>query len=99
MTYLDHLECSECHERLPVDVPQPNECRDGGLLFARYDLDRARKELSKEDAARGPASLWRYGPLLPVADVDRGGDPGRRLDAAPPHGPARRKRSAAASSG
>jgi len=71
MTYLDHLECSECHERLPVDVPQPNECRDGGLLFARYDLDRARKELSKEDAARGPASLWRYGPLLPVADVDQ----------------------------
>ncbi len=69
MTYLDHFECSECHQRLPVDVPQPNRCRDGGLLLARYDIERARKEFSKEDVARGPASLWRYGPLLPVADI------------------------------
>ncbi len=71
MTYLDHLECSECRERLPVDVPQSNRCKDGGLLYARYDLDRARAEFSRDDVARGPASLWRYGPLLPLADADR----------------------------
>lgn len=70
MTYLDHFECSECGERLPVDVPQPNECKDGGLLYARYDLERAGEEFSKEQVAQGPASMWRYGPLLPVADID-----------------------------
>lgn len=69
MTYLDHFECSECGEKLPADVPQSNSCKDGGLLFARYDLQRAGHELSMEHITRGPASMWRYGPLLPIADV------------------------------
>ena len=60
MTYLDHFECSECNERLPADVPQSNTCKDGGLLYARYDLERLKREVSKEDISRGPASMWRY---------------------------------------
>jgi threonine synthase len=70
MTYLDHFECSECHEKLPADVPQSNKCKDGGLLYARYDLVRARHEISMETVTRGPASMWRYAPFLPVDDID-----------------------------
>lgn len=40
----------------------------GAPLLARYDLDRARRELDRETVERGPRSLWRYGPLLPVRD-------------------------------
>jgi threonine synthase len=70
MTYLDHFECSECNERLPADVPQSNTCKDGGLLYARYDLERLKREVSREQISCGPASMWRYGPLLPVDDVE-----------------------------
>tara|TARA_A100001037_G_scaffold63412_2_gene55515 strand:- start:1053 stop:2273 length:1221 start_codon:yes stop_codon:yes gene_type:complete len=70
MTYLDHFECSECNERLPADIPQSNTCKDGGLLYARYDLERMKREVSMERIARGPASMWRYGPLLPVDDIE-----------------------------
>jgi len=69
MTYLSHLECSECGERRSADAPQANDCADAGLLLARYDLERARQSLSRDDLAAGPASLWRYAPLLPVLDV------------------------------
>ena len=69
MTYLDHFECSECHEKLPADVPQANKCKDGGLLYARYDLERARREISMETVTRGPASMWRYAPFLPLDDI------------------------------
>lgn len=40
----------------------------GTLLYARYDLARIRAEIGREDIARGPSSLWRYAPLLPVRD-------------------------------
>ncbi len=34
----------------------------------RYDLERARDELRRSDIERGPRSLWRYAPLLPLRD-------------------------------
>jgi threonine synthase len=40
----------------------------GAPLLARYDLPRARQELTREAIAKGPNSMWRYAPLLPVAD-------------------------------
>jgi len=66
MSYLTHLECAVCGKRLNADVPQNNHCGDGGLLFARYDLARASRESARDKIRNGPASLWRYAPLLPV---------------------------------
>lgn len=40
----------------------------GVLLYARYDLADIKEKVSVEDIARGPSSLWRYAPLLPVRD-------------------------------
>lgn len=40
-------------------------------LRARYDLDRLRREVTRESIASGPANLWRYAPLLPVAHPDQ----------------------------
>ncbi len=37
-------------------------------LQARYDLERIKREVSPRDIERGPATLWRYAPLLPVKD-------------------------------
>lgn len=38
-----------------------------GPLDPTYDLDKARRELTRERIAAGPLSLWRYADLLPVA--------------------------------
>jgi threonine synthase len=67
-TYLTHLECNSCGTKMPFDVPQNNTCADGGILEARYDEARIQDEVSRDDIAKGPPSLWRYGPVLPVID-------------------------------
>lgn len=63
MSYLIDLE-SSAGERFPADAPR--NAAPGQTLQARYDLDRIRREVSPRDIANGPASLWRYAPLLPV---------------------------------
>ena len=40
-------------------------------LRARFDLERVRESVDRASIAEGPPSLWRYAPLLPVADPDR----------------------------
>jgi threonine synthase len=68
MTYFSHLECAESGEQFPGDSPFNNPSTDGDVLMARYDLDRVRSEVTPDDIANGPASLWRYAPMLPVSD-------------------------------
>lgn len=69
MSYLTHLEALSGGERFSAGAP----CNSGDktVLFARYDLARLRREVTREAIERGPATLWRYAPLLPVADPDR----------------------------
>jgi threonine synthase len=59
---LTHLECAKTGETYDADTLQ-----NGAPLLARYDLDNA--HFTPQDAANGPASLWRYAPLLPVRDA------------------------------
>jgi threonine synthase len=66
MTTLSHLECSLCGKTHAAGQPQ-NLCECGGPLLVRYDLERARQSWSREWIASGPASMWRYAPVLPVA--------------------------------
>ena len=66
-TYISHLECSRTGERAPAGQLH-NLSPTGAPLLARYDLDRARRELDRGTVESGPRSLWRYGPLLPVRD-------------------------------
>jgi threonine synthase len=50
-------------------VPQ-RLCACGSPLLARYDLDAARTELSRDALAAEPHSMWRYHALLPVQSPD-----------------------------
>ncbi len=65
MTYLTHIESNSGKH---LDPGSPHSAPPAEGLRARYDLDRLCKEVTKESIARGPATLWRYAPLLPVAD-------------------------------
>ncbi len=69
MTFLRSLACSKTGEEFPAGQLL-NLSPAGAPLLARYDLERARQELTKEQVAQGPHSMWRYGGLLPVADAD-----------------------------
>jgi len=67
MTTLTHLECSLCGARHEAGRLW-NLCECGGPLLARYDLDTVRRSWSREWLAQAPASMWRYAPVLPVAN-------------------------------
>src|SRR5258706_7065733 len=66
MSYVTHIESSAGRD-LPIDEPctaLPDE-----MLAVRYDLARIKREVSPRDIAAGPASLWRYAPLLPLSPL------------------------------
>jgi threonine synthase len=59
------LECTKCGAHVPADIPQ-NVCpKDGGILFARYDLKSIKAKFTLHALAGREASLWRYREVLP----------------------------------
>jgi threonine synthase len=68
MNYLDHLECTACGATYAADELHTVCPACGKVLYPRYNLDRARTELSRQTLAARPASMWRYAELLPVRD-------------------------------
>ncbi|HEX3170473.1 MAG TPA: threonine synthase [Burkholderiales bacterium] len=65
MKYVSHIESSTGRS---VAGNKPATAAAGEMLEVRYDLERIKREVSPRDIAAGPANLWRYAPLLPVAD-------------------------------
>ena len=62
-----HLECTRCGEHLAADRPQ-NVCpKDGGVLYARYDLGSLKGKWRTESLRGRVASMWRYAAVLPDA--------------------------------
>jgi threonine synthase len=66
-TNVSHLECSVCATRHEAGNIH-GLCECGGPLLVRYDLAKAKAAWKREALAGAPASMWRYAPLLPVAD-------------------------------
>ena len=83
-TYLNGLQCRECGTQFPAEPRSAcEECF--GPLEAVYDYDAIASAVTRQSIARGPASLWRYGPLLPVerdprVDLGDGFTPLRRAE-------------------
>ncbi len=86
MSYLSHLECSECGQTYNAHELHNLCVACGAPLWVRYDLNRARRELDRDRFAARPASLWRWAELLPIddlaqrIDLGEGGTPLLRLD-------------------
>ncbi|HYU19338.1 MAG TPA: threonine synthase [Chloroflexota bacterium] len=59
------LECRECGQLYPAEPLHVCEMCFGPLEVA-YDYDVIRNQISREEIARGPLSLWRYKKLLPI---------------------------------
>src|SRR3979409_2806629 len=65
-TALRGLRCRACGELQPADERYIcGECL--GPIEPEYDLSVFETETLRDDIEHGPASLWRYAPLLPVS--------------------------------
>ena len=64
-TFTSHLECSATGARYPADELHGLSSA-GKPLLVRYDLDRVKKAVSRDDIARRDSGLWRYREFLPV---------------------------------
>ncbi len=65
MPYVNGLRCKECGNEFPEE---PLYVCDFcfGPLEVEYDYDAVRRNISRESIQKGPATLWRYGDLLPA---------------------------------
>jgi threonine synthase len=64
---LTHLECTRCGEHFPADRPQTVCPKDGGILYARYDLANIKKSFSPASLLALAPTMWRYDAVLPEA--------------------------------
>jgi threonine synthase len=65
-SHLSDLECTGCAQRWSA-AELRGLCPDcGKVLFARYDLEGAAHQLTREALRERPWNLWRYRELLPV---------------------------------
>src|SRR6202140_549479 len=62
---LTHLQCTRCGEHYPADRPQTVCSKDGGVLYARYDLATIKGRFSSARLAGRAATMWRYDAVLP----------------------------------
>jgi len=68
MTYLTELQCSECGKLFDPRIIQ-TYCQDcQAPLLARYDLEKASRNLDRDAFRVRPRGMWRWHELLPVED-------------------------------
>ncbi|HKC01973.1 MAG TPA: threonine synthase, partial [Sphingomicrobium sp.] len=64
MTNVTHLECSLTGERYEAGQVH-NLSRAGKPLLVRYDLDAAKRTLTRDSLATREAGMWKWRELLP----------------------------------
>lgn len=65
-----HLECANCHKNYEANQLL-NLCTECGKpLLVRYDLEKAKKTLTKDSLSSRRSNLWRYMEVLPVEKVE-----------------------------
>ncbi|MCS3900688.1 threonine synthase [Methanococcus voltae] len=62
--------CRECGKEYDVDEIIYN-CECGGLLEIKYDLEKIKNEVSKEQLRERRSGVWRYLEYLPVKDTNK----------------------------
>jgi threonine synthase len=68
-SYLTHLECSACGTEQDANTLHTVCPACGKVLYARYDLEAAAREMTPAALATRPWDLRRYAEILPVRDM------------------------------
>ena len=69
-SYLKHLECTQCAESYPGNGLIGVSPCCGKVLFARYDLEKMRREVDRDELAGRRTDMWRFRELLPVQEQE-----------------------------
>ncbi len=67
--YATHLQCPRCGRTYETEKIR-NLCACGSPLLVRYDLEKVKAALTKDDLPSREPSLWRYRQLLPVKKTE-----------------------------
>src|SRR5215471_11400261 len=65
MSKITFFECFKCGEKLPADKPATVCPKDGGVLYARYDLAALKGKATPALLKGRRSDLWRYAEVLP----------------------------------
>jgi len=68
MSPVSYLECTRCGARISAEQAQTTCPEDGGVLYARYDLERLKHHFEPGTLGGRPATMWRYAEVLPQAE-------------------------------
>ena len=67
MSGVAYFSCTKCGATYEAAQPQTVCVKDGGILFARYDLTALKGNFKLSSISSRVASLWRYAEVLPSA--------------------------------
>jgi threonine synthase len=68
MASIAYLECTKCGDHIDASIPQTVCPKDGGVLYARYDLEKLKKTFKRESLAGRTPTMWRYAEVLPGSE-------------------------------
>ena len=68
MSPVSFLECTRCGAHISAERAQTTCPEDGGVLYARYDLERLKHHFEPGTLGGRPATMWRYAEVLPQAE-------------------------------
>ncbi|MCP4725928.1 MAG: threonine synthase [bacterium] len=69
MKFLTHIECTKC-EKTYSDEEVLFLCECGAPLFAKYDMDKVKDHLKKDDLVRRTPDMWRYREMMPITNEE-----------------------------
>ena len=69
-SYVIDLECTYpgCDEKYCIDEINKLCIKCGRVLYARYDIEAVKKNMSKDDLIKRDPNMWRYFEMMPVKD-------------------------------
>jgi threonine synthase len=68
LSYYTHLECSNCGEKHVIDKVQ-TVCKNCSKpLFARYDLEKIKENVTRRELVARKSTMWKYWELLPIKE-------------------------------
>src|SRR6266436_4269654 len=68
MSPVSFLECTRCGAHISAERAQTTCPEDGGVLYARYDLEHLKHHFKPEALGGRAAMMWRYAEVLPEAE-------------------------------
>src|SRR6266566_2302700 len=68
MSSVLYLECTRCGAHISAERAQTTCPEDGGVLYARYDLEHLKHHFKPEALGGRAAMMWRYAEVLPEAE-------------------------------